>query len=36
MSYNLGMWSGFRMDYDFLDIYFDDQGRVVDVLIVQH
>jgi hypothetical protein len=36
LSYNLGMWSGFRMDYDSLDIYFDDQGRVVDVLIVQH
>ena len=36
LSYNLGMWSGFRMDYDSLDIYFDDQGRVVKILIVQH
>jgi hypothetical protein len=36
LSYNLGMWSGFRMDYDSLDIYFDDQGRVAEVLIVQH
>ncbi len=36
LSYGLGMWSGFRIDYDSLDIYFDDHDRVSKVLIVQH
>ena len=36
VSYNLGMWSGFRMDYDSLDIDFDGDGRVRSVRSVQH
>jgi hypothetical protein len=36
LSYNLGMWSGLRMDYDTLDIYFDNSGRVARALTVQH
>ncbi len=36
MSYNLGMWSGFRMDYDSLDIYLDSRDRVDRVQTVQH
>jgi hypothetical protein len=27
-DYTLGMYSGFRMDYDVLEIRFDDRGRV--------
>lgn len=36
LSYNLGMWTGFRIDYDSLDIHFGDDGRVSEVLVVQH
>lgn len=36
MSYNLGMWSGLRMDFDSLDIEFDEAGRVRHVRSVQH
>jgi hypothetical protein len=36
LSYNLGMWSGFRMDYDSLDIYFDRKDRFVAALMIQH
>ena len=36
LSYNLGMWSGFRVDYDSIDIYFDENGVVMDVKRVQH
>jgi hypothetical protein len=36
LSYNLGMWSGFRIDYDTLDIYFNAENRVVRALTVQH
>ena len=36
LSYILGMWSGFRMDYDTLDIYFGEDGRVFKALPVQH
>lgn len=35
-SYNLGMWSGFRMDYDSLDIKFNAQGLVTEVHRLQH
>lgn len=35
-EYNLGMWSGFRMDYDGLQIHFDEGGRLKDVRCVQH
>ncbi|MCX8146838.1 MAG: outer membrane protein assembly factor BamE, partial [Azovibrio sp.] len=34
--YILGMCSGFRMDYDDLHIYFDNQGRVTGPAIIQH
>ncbi|HEY1016071.1 MAG TPA: hypothetical protein VGE07_25400 [Herpetosiphonaceae bacterium] len=36
LSYELGMWSGFRMDHDTLDIYFDSTDRVEDARVVQH
>jgi len=36
LQYNLGMWSGFRIDYDSFDIYFDEDGRFTHVEIVQH
>lgn len=36
VSYNLGMWSGFRMDFDSFDIQFDAAGRVAAVTIIQH
>jgi len=36
LSYNLGMWSGFRIDYDSLDIFFDDSGNFSYAVIVQH
>ena len=36
LSYNLGMWSGFRMDYDTLDVYFEADGRVLEAVTVQH
>jgi hypothetical protein len=32
----LGMWSGMRMDYDTLDLEFEERGRVVNWAIVQH
>lgn len=35
LSYNLGMWSGFRIDYDSLDIRFED-GLLVESYCVQH
>ncbi|MCU0707964.1 MAG: outer membrane protein assembly factor BamE [Pirellula sp.] len=35
-SYNLGMWSGHRMDYDSLDIHFDADGKLADVRRLQH
>ena len=35
-EYNLGMWSGFRIDYDGLQIYFDAQGQLTRVQRVQH
>ena len=34
--YNLGAWSGFRIDYDSLDMHFDHEGKAVEVRIVQH
>lgn len=34
ISYNLGMYS--MMDYDTLDIYFDEDSKVKQVRIVQH
>jgi hypothetical protein len=36
LSYTLGMCSGFRVDYDSLDIHFDENDRVKRVCIVQH
>ena len=35
-SYNLGMWSGFRVDYDSLDLKFNGEGRLVKFYRVQH
>lgn len=35
-QYTLGMWSGFRIDYDSLDVHFDDRGRATKVRVVQH
>ena len=35
-KYNLGMWSGTRIDYDSLDIQFDSSGRLIRTAIVQH
>jgi hypothetical protein len=35
-EYNLGMWSGFRMDYDGLQVHFDSQGRLTHAQCVQH
>jgi hypothetical protein len=36
LSYNLGSWSGFRMDPDTLDVYFDPDGRFLEAFPVQH
>jgi len=36
LSYNLGMWSGIGLDYDSFDIYFDDEGRVQMIKLIQH
>lgn len=36
LSYNLGMWSGFRMDYDSLDLKFDHEGKLLNYHRVQH
>jgi len=36
LSYNLGMWSGFRMDYDSLDLKFSKNGTLVEYYRVQH
>jgi hypothetical protein len=35
-EYNLGMWSGFRIDYDGLQVHFDSQGRLTYTQCVQH
>jgi hypothetical protein len=35
-EYNLGMWSGFRVDYDGLQVHFDPQGRLIRTQCVQH
>jgi hypothetical protein len=35
-KYNLGAWSGFRIDYDPFDVYFDESGVVARIEIVQH
>ena len=36
LSYNLGMWSGMRIDYDSLDVTLSDDEVVVGVRRVQH
>ena len=36
LSYNLGSWSGFRLDPDTLDVYFDPDGRFLEAFPVQH
>ncbi len=35
-EYFLGMCSGFRIDFDTLDIHFDSGGRLLKVEVVQH
>lgn len=35
-KYNLGVWSGFRIDYDSLDVHFDSSGRLTHTQVVQH
>ncbi len=35
-SYNIGMWSGFRIDYDSLDIEFNDKNNLTSITRVQH
>jgi len=35
-KYNLGMWSGYRMDYDSLDVYFDSDGLATGTRVIQH
>lgn len=35
-SYNLGMWSGYRIDYDSLDLKFKNNGKLVEFYRVQH
>ena len=34
-SYLLGMYSGFRVDVDYLEIYFDDHGRARSTFLYQ-
>lgn len=36
LSYNLGMWSGGRMDYDSLDLKFNRDGKLSEFYRVQH
>jgi hypothetical protein len=36
LAYNLGMWSRSRMDYDSLDILFNEAGQVSEIKIVPH
>ncbi len=36
MRYNLGMWSGFRIDPDSFDIHFDEHGGISHIEIIQH
>jgi len=36
LSYNLGMWSGLRMDYDSLEVDFDSKGFLKRSFRVQH
>ncbi len=35
-EYLLGMCSGFRIDFDTLDVHFDSDSKVVKVYVVQH
>jgi hypothetical protein len=35
-KYNLGAWSGFRIDDDSLDMEFDRDGRLINSRTVQH
>ena len=35
-SYIVGMWSGFRIDHDGLEIYFDQHGKLTDSACVQY
>jgi hypothetical protein len=35
-EYNLGMCSGLGIDFDSLNIYFDERGVIVNAAIVQH
>ena len=36
LRYNLGMWSGMRMDYDSLNLEFSEKGRLLKVYRLQH
>ena len=36
LSYNIGMWSGYRIDYDSLDLKFNEKGELIEFYRVQH
>ncbi len=36
ISYNIGAWLGFGMDYNSLDIEFDKAGQFLNVQVLQH
>jgi hypothetical protein len=36
LSYNLGVWSGMRIDYDSLDLVFSESGKLIKFYRVQH
>jgi hypothetical protein len=34
--YDIGMCTGFKIDYDTLDIFFDKDDKIIDIFVVQH
>ena len=36
MLYCLGFWSGFRIDPDYLHVWFDGAGRLTGSAVIQH
>jgi hypothetical protein len=36
LEYDLGMCSGLRIDFDSLNVYFDERGELARVAIIQH
>lgn len=36
LEYNLGMCSGLRIDFDSLNVYFNERGELTHVAIIQH